>query len=310
MNQAQLQAARRAAKTEHATTRQVPITADPVPVDIYVWPAWLNSQGFWQFGSERKITDNSGGYTSVHLSFNDSNIVYSAIVAGYNQIFTNTVPADGLMAGQPLQLTGDAEHHWLPHISPDGSKIAFTKFESDSNGDLVCVINNAAGAHETCLDFSSTTPVLKGANIWHASWVNNGKIVFEAWGGPLTSDEIFTVNPDGSGLAQITSNAGTNNYDECPSISNDGTWMVVDTWNDTTQYYEINEINFNTKERMTYTSGTFTHGDAWDPLNTYYTTVWVSQLDSDHSPQLYYMSYSDIRLTNNSYGNYFESGPQ
>jgi hypothetical protein len=306
----QRQAARRAAKFAHATRQQQgAITADPGPVNVYVWPVTLKN-GFWSLGSERKITDSAAAYTAVHLSLNRTSIVFSATVNGYNQIFTSAVPDVGQTAGDPLQLTTDLEQHLVPHISADGSKVVFTKADSNSTGDLVCILNNTAGATENCLDFSASTPVLKGADIWHASWTPDGKIVFEAWAGPLNSDDIFMVKTDGSGLTRITNNAGTKNYDECPSVSSDGSWMVVDTWNDTTRYYDITEIDLNTKQRITVTSGTVTQADAWDPLFTRYTTVWVAKLKADQSEELYTMMYSPVRITNNIYADYFESNPK
>ncbi len=302
MSQQQLQAARRAAKINYAMNRETAITVDPA-VNVYVW-AFGNRQG-WLPVTERKITGSPGAYTSVHLSANDSSVVFSTVVNGYNQIFTGTVPAEGQTMAQPIQLTSDMEHHRVPHVSSDGSKVVFTKFDATSNGDVVCVINNSIGASEACLDFSATTPVLKGANIWHASWSPNGKLFFEAWGGPLNSDDIFMVNADGSGLTQITNNAGTKNYDECPSVYSNGTWMVVDTWNDTNQSYNITTIDLNSKQRQTISE----NGYSWDPLATYYTIVWVSQLATDSRPQLYLDMLFDVgRLTNNAYANYFENG--
>lgn len=317
MSQQQIQAVRRAAKLDHAINRQAAITANPATVDIYVWPFSDQGKGWWP-GTERKITGSPGAYTSVHLSFNDSNIVYSALVNGYNQIFTATIPAEGSAMGQPLQLTSDTEQHWLPHISADGSKVVFTKFDPTLNGDVVCIIDNSGGAVEKCLDLSSTTPVLTGSNIWHASWASNNKILFEAWGGPVISDEIFAISSDGGDLVQITNNGGADNYDECPSASTDGSWMAVGTWNDSAQYYEVSYFNLNTKEKYKIAGGPYTHilgstenGDAWDPLFTSYTAVWVSQLDTDRSPQIYVDYALDIgRLSNNSYANYFESSPR
>ena len=199
----------------------------------------------------------------------------------------------------------------MPHISDDGSKVVFTKIDPNSAGDVVCFIKNNVGATENCLDFSSSTPVLKGANLWHASWAPHDSIVFEAWGGPLTSDEIFMANEDGTGLTQITNNAGTNNYDECPSVSSDGARLVVDTWNDSAQHYEIALIDLNTKQRAsigTTPYGVAGVGDAWDPLYTL-SIVWVSQLKNDPSEELYFMSFSPLRMTKNTYADYFEKSP-
>jgi Tol biopolymer transport system component len=307
MTPQQRQAARRAAKLAHGS-RQIAIVEDPGPVNIYVWPAWVTNEGYWTLGGESKLIDSPAAYTSVHLSSNGASAVFSTAVNGYNQIFTVAVPPVGQSAGTPLQLTTDLEQHWVPHISADGSKVVFTKSDPNSSGDVVCVIDNAAGATENCLDFSSATLVLKGAALWHASWTPDGKIVFEAWGDPLNSDEIFMVNADGSALTQITNNAGTHNYDECPAVSGDGKQMLVDTWNDTTHYFEVTRIDLSTKQRLTLTPGTYTHGDSWDPLYMKYSLVWVSSLPGDQSLELYMKSFSPIHITNNIYADYFESG--
>lgn len=306
MTPRQLQTARRRAKTAHAASPQGAIIVHPDLVNIYIWPSRINNSGFFEWGSERKITNIGGGYTSVHLSLNKSSIVFSAIVNGFNQVFAGTVPAEGKTLEEPAQLTTYPEQHWVPHISADGSQVVFTKFDPSSNGDVVCVIDNAAGAVENCLDFSSTTPVLKGADLWHASWTPDGKIVFEAWDGPLPSDEIFLVNADGSGLTQITNNAGTKNYDECPSVSKDGIWLAVDTWNDTTKHYDIEEINLNTKERSTFVSGQALLADAWDPLFTE-EIVWVSKRPPDRNEGLYVFTLGPMRITDDTFANYFEN---
>jgi Tol biopolymer transport system component len=300
------QAARRAAKIADAARRQAPMSADSGAANIYVYPYWIDGEGYLHFGTEYKVTDHASAYTSVDLSLNHTSIVTSAIVDGYNQIFTGTIAGGGTTTVEFMQLTTDPEHHWLPHASADGSRVVFTKFDPISSGDVLCLMDNAVGAIEKCLDFSSTNSSLSGARMWHASWTPDGKIVFEAWGGPLQSDEIFMVNPDGSGVTQITDNAGTSNYDECPSMFEEGTWMLVDTWNDITNSYDIEIINLDTKERRTIISAKYEGADGWDPLFAE-TILWVSQHKTDPSEQLYMMSYSPVRLTNNIYANYFAS---
>ena len=302
MTRQQLQAARRAAKIEHEISRHARIPfADQA--NIYVWAV-----GDRPRTEGRKINDSPAAYTAVHLEYNGTSIVFSKVIDGYNQIFTSPVPATGQTIDKPLQLTSKSEQHWIPHISADGLKVVFTKADPKSTGDAVCVIGNAAGAAEDCLDFSSTTPVLRGANMWHASWTPDGKIVFEAWGGPLNSDEIFIVNTDLSALTQITNNAGTNNYDECPAVSSlDKTELLVDTWNDKTQHYEITSIDLTTKQRHRI-AGQDSAADAWDPLENYtYGTLWISQEPGDQSLEIHGMSWGPIQLTHNSYSDFFSS---
>ncbi|HEX8713430.1 MAG TPA: hypothetical protein VF730_16240 [Terracidiphilus sp.] len=244
----------------------------------------------------------------MHLEYKGASIVFSKIIDGYNQIFTSPVPETGQTIRKPLQLTSDPEQHWIPHISADGLKVVFTKPDPNSAGDVVCVISNAAAAAERCLDLSSSTPVLKGANIWHASWTPTGMIVFEAWGGSLNSDEIVMVNEDGSALTQLTNNAGTKNYDECPSVSSlDKTELLVDTWNDQTKHYEITSIDLTTRQRHTI-AGQDPRADSWDPLENYtYGTLWISQGPSDQSLEIHGMSFGPIQLTHNSYADFFAS---
>ncbi len=305
----QRQAIRRTAKFDHASTRQAAFVMGTSPADIYIWPVRLLTTG-WVIDNERKITSSAADYTAVHVSLKGTTIVFSQIVSGYNQIFTAAVPSEGQNLARVLQLTTDAEQHFVPHVSADGSKVVFTKFDPVSGGDVVCVINNTAGATEDCLDLGSSTPILKGAglNLWHASWTPDGKIVFEAWGGPFSSDEIFMVKTDGSELTQITKNAGTNDYDECPSVDPKGQYMVATKWNDTTQHYENTWIDLNTLQESPDTGVDF---DSWDPLFLPYGSfVWVSQQPTDHSLELYYMSFSPLQLTANTFADSFESSPR
>jgi hypothetical protein len=311
----QIRYMRHAAKVAHYSMERAPIpTASSA--DIYLWQVQVNKKGEWSMpqNSERKITDPADLYTAVHLSFNGDRMVFSKIVNGYNQIFFKQEMADGSWLGG-FQLTSDAEHHFLPHISADGSKVVFTTPDPNSTGDVLCIVNSpipfGPGGPEHCLDFSSTTPALKGANLWHASWAPNDRIVFEAWGGPLISDEIFMVGKDGSGLTQITNNAGTNNYDECPSVNSDGTAITFDSWNDATKHYDVIEMNLATKQRYKY-SGADSPADGWDPLFTKYTFFWVAK-PMGQVPgglELYYMSFSPLRLTNNNLDDFFSSSPR
>lgn len=301
MTRQQLQAARRAAKTEHETGRHAAIPfADQANIYVWSWGDSAKTEG-------RKINDSPGAYTAVHLEYQGTSIVFSKVIDGYNQIFTSPVPATGQTIDKPLQLTSKSEQHWIPHISADGLKVVFTKADPNSDGDVVC-ISNAAEAAEKCLDLSSTTPVLKGANIWHASWTPAGKIVFEAWGGSLNSDEIFMVSEDGSALTQLTNNAGTKNYDECPSVSSlDKNELLVDTWNDKTQHFEITSIDLTTRQRHTI-AGQDPKADSWDPLENYrYGTLWISQRPSDQSLEIHGMSWGPIQLTHNAYADFFVS---
>lgn len=52
----------------------------------------------------------------------------------------------------------------------------------------------------------------------------NGKIAFSAEGGPGSNNQIYTVNPDGTGEKQLTNTSRS--YNDAPSYSSDGTKLV------------------------------------------------------------------------------------
>jgi Tol biopolymer transport system component len=91
-----------------------------------------------------------------------------------------------------------------PAWSPNGQKIVFQKNVVQSNGvghDEIYVMN-ADGSDETPLtSYSADNP---GDND-DPSWSPNGQqITFERDTPPLASPEVFTMNADGSHLAQLT----------------------------------------------------------------------------------------------------------
>jgi Tol biopolymer transport system component len=119
--------------------------------------------------------------------------------------------ADGSDSSDPTCLTcpTDSENGTLntdnaPAWSPNGQKIAFQKNVVQSNGighDEIYVMN-ADGSDETPLtSYSADNP---GDND-DPSWSPNGQqITFERDIPPLASPEVFTMNADGSHLAQLT----------------------------------------------------------------------------------------------------------
>jgi len=299
----QRQAARLATKAGPATSQPEAITVDSGSINIYLWsgPA---------VGNERKVTDTPGAYDAVEISRDGTKAVFVATVNGWEQIFTVAVPATGQTVSQPVQLTSDSFNHYAAHISANGSKVAFLQDDTTYVGQQLCVISNASGATATCLDFSATTPVLQGTYKDHPSWTPDGKIVFEAFW-LRGADEIFKVNADGSGLTQITNNGAGGNWDDCPSVSADGTKMVAERHNVGITYLDIVVYDLNTKQMTTILSGQDKGASSYDPqfLGRNNQIVFVSQQTTDTSYEIYVMN-SDgsnmTRLTQNTYDDFFD----
>ena len=291
--QEERQEARRRARTAHTENPREPITSTH-QVDMHLLPFTMLT-GWW-FGAERRITSAPGPYTSVHVSTEGTKLVFSSVVNGYNQLFVSPVPKEGDTLA-PTQLTNDLEHHWAPHLNYDGSKLAFTKFDAASNGDVLCIARTSGTFAETCLDFSSTTPVLRGANLWHASWYPDDSVIFEAWGGPLNADELFSVNADGSNLKQITRNAGTPYHYESPSVSWEGFFAAAKCT--AQESCDVVTIDLNTGRSYIMDSG-------WDPLCSYYTVLWIQ--DRPAGVLRIDMAWSYETLTKSGYGDFFDIG--
>jgi Tol biopolymer transport system component len=86
--------------------------------------------------------------------------------------------------------------------SPDGKTIAFYSYDAD---------NPAAGAHVNFIpaddgDCTDQMPLNVNMQSRFPSWSVSGKIAFDNSSGPTSPSDIWVVNPDGSGLQNLTNN--------------------------------------------------------------------------------------------------------
>ncbi len=139
---------------------------------------------------------------------------------------------------------GEASPAW----SPDSRRIVFA---------------HKSGLHSTILeimnaDGSGVTPVPNtGPNVGAPAWGSSGKIAF------VTSDGIFVIKPDGSGLTRLTYTLGWG--DEDPSWSLDGTKIAFSS-NRTgqVQIYVMN-ANGSSVTRLSRNSAIQDFDPAWGP---------------------------------------------
>lgn len=123
-------------------------------------------------------------------------IAFSSYREGQLDIFT--MQPDG---GSLRNLTEDPEPDFQPAWSADGSRIAFVSLHTDdSNFDQIYVMDPRGGARTRITDFEEGNPQ-------EPAWSPDGeRLAFHVSFGGAIDDEIFTMNPDGSDLVQITEN--------------------------------------------------------------------------------------------------------
>ena len=106
--------------------------------------------------------------------------------------------ADGTGRTRILSLNLGTVHEVYPRMSPDGARIVFHWYgPSDSDSQIYIVDSDG-----TNLQQLTNSSGIK----WYPIWSPDGtKIAFSRYDGPLS---IFTMNPDGTDIARITTDPG------------------------------------------------------------------------------------------------------
>jgi len=143
-------------------------------------------------------------------------------------------------------------NHWgsdlSPARSPDGSKIAFV---SNRSGSPQIYIKDLVADYEERITFE-----FNGAEIKEAQspvWSSLNKIAFMAISEESEGKfDIYSVNPDGNGLKQLTESSGNN---EDPSWSPDGRFIVFGSNRSGGYHLYIMNGNGYNQRRITYFKG-------------------------------------------------------
>jgi Tol biopolymer transport system component len=231
------------------------------------------------------IANQAGRFEAVQLGYDGKRGVVSAEDSnGYLQI----VYVDLGDKNNPVvtELTTDAENHWGPQISWDGSKVVFTKWV-DSANNYQAVIMSASGGTETVIptDFEANYP----------TFTPDGKLVFEN----DDTDTISIMNTDGTGLATITSEQDTEHGDWAPSVSPDGKTVVLSRQSN---IYSV-AITGGTVTQLT------KNGRSWDPMFVKDKIVYISYPTDGSSAEVLSMNVDGTnpkRLTTDTVDEYFE----
>lgn len=121
--------------------------------------------------------------------------------------------ADG---SNQVQLTRRPPSNLMPAWSPDGTRIAFSPLSRET-GVWHIGLMTADGSNQTMLTNDTML-----ADQW-ASWAPNGTILFVRKRGALHGGDVFAMNPDGTGLVQLTKSGYVGGY----ALSPDGTKIAI-----------------------------------------------------------------------------------
>jgi Tol biopolymer transport system component len=149
----------------------------------------------------------------------------------------------------PQRLTNNSASDYKPVWSPDGSKIAFVSTRNEGQEDIYVMNANGSGTPQniTLLPGPDTDP----------SWGPSGRIAFTSRrSGTL---QIYTVNPDGTGLTGPITTGGENFLPQWNNIGNRITFVSTRDGNDNQEIYTMNASGGDLK-RLTNTPG-----KEWDP---------------------------------------------
>jgi len=117
------------------------------------------------------------------------------------------------------QLTNDGTFKFLPHFSPDATKIVYTKFFVGQYGSPNAVTDIAVYD----LAARTETVITHEGNDVQGTWAPTGKRIALNVGHPNT---IWTINPDGSNPQQVASSSGAINDLQWGDIWSSDDWIL------------------------------------------------------------------------------------
>jgi Tol biopolymer transport system component len=190
---------------------------DPRTCELYV----MDADGT----AVTRLTENTASEGEPEWSPDGGRIAFvGCVTSDFRTCEIEVMDADGT---NRARLTDNRAVEWSPTWSPDGSKIAFVRLHGNSHADeLEIHVMNADGSDEVRLtenEFQDSSP----------SWSPDGRtIAFETnrdkhghcpWHDCTYNNELYVMNPDGSGARRVTESPAD---DGGPAWSPDGTQLV------------------------------------------------------------------------------------
>jgi Tol biopolymer transport system component len=223
--------------------------------------ATINSDG----SGQTQLTSTSAPEGLPQWSADGSKIVFTSQRDGNDEIYS--MDANG---SNVARLTTSSGADRNPDWSPDGSKIAF---DSDRDGNGEVYVMNADGSAQTRL---TNDPASNGGPLWSP---DGAKLVFSridlTQTAPPDRYDIYTVNPDGSGLLSLTGDA-RNTDDFWPTWSRNGTKIAWHSWDpaSSSAIWTMNPDGSG-KQRITEYRGDSPGYQRWSPVGSKLLFNWV-----------------------------------
>jgi hypothetical protein len=215
-----------------AGAARIVYAAGPGSLDFNIYVINVDGSG------KTQLTNNTGTNANPAWSPDGTRIAFSTPFKTGNGIAV--MNADG--SDLHVLTQEDSPLNIFPAWSPNGDQIVFVA----GGGDVVHIMNADGSNRKPLLDRP-----LNGGAYGHLSWCPDGsKIAFESTrphgGGSDTNYEIWVMNPDGTGLLQLTNNAIS---DRWPAWSRDTLKIAFDSKPSSRDIYFMNpDGSFPTKK--------------------------------------------------------------
>ena len=239
---------------------------------------------------EMVVSAQGGWFHSIQLNFYGDKAVFTADVTvnGVTNEQVLLATKSGTSTYTTTQLTTDAEDHFTPQLSLDGTKVIFTKHNMAIEHDQAYVMSVNGGA-ETVVPTPDTTEVVTPV------FTADGKgMIFE----DCSIDSINMVQLDGTGM-KVLDNADGSVLDDQPFLSADG--KLITYLHDGDVY--TMDLNGQNQKQLT------TDQMSADPMFVNQKIVFLSFRDQAMGWEIYSMNIdgsAQTRLTNNSNNEWFE----
>lgn len=244
-------------------------------------------------GTGQTLVSSQGGwFEAIQLSADGKSAVLNADVTDTNGTYLQIFLAKASGNTYTLtQLTSDAENHFQPQLSMDGTKVVFVK---DIESNQAYIMNATAGATEALI------PTPAGQDVYSPTFTPDGKsIVYE----DCYIDSINIVNLDGTGAA-ILHNADGSLEDDTPAVSPDGKLVTFAVYNSGMEDIYVMDITGQNVKQLT------TDGLNDDPMFVNNKIVFISDRDDVGTSEIYSMDANGTnvkRLTTNTTSEWFQT---